>query len=104
MDTSLEQFVKSQGDIECPYCHGKFFLDRPLEDALQKEIDELKQVEQYADGLFADCDKFQNERDALQRKLDIAVEALKYYAKLEMYEIGVLHNVAETALKQLEDK
>lgn len=52
MDTSLEELYKSMGDIECPHCHGKFYLDRPLEDALRAQLAAAQeQVRQYRAAL-----------------------------------------------------
>jgi len=44
---------------------------------LDEMIAELKQMGDYADELFADCATFLNERDALRKKLDIAIEYIK---------------------------
>jgi uncharacterized coiled-coil DUF342 family protein len=49
--------------------------------SIKAELDEikaeLKQMGDYADELFADCATFLNERDALRKKLEIAIEYIK---------------------------
>lgn len=55
----------------------KEWNNRPLEDALRVERDGLKQVEEYADELFADCNRLMDERDSLQRKVEFLEEQLR---------------------------
>ena len=49
--------------------------------SIKAELDEikaeLKQMGDYADELFSDCATFLNERDALRKKLDIAIRYIK---------------------------
>ena len=51
--------------------------------SIKAELDkikaDLKQMGDYTDDLFADCATFLNERDALRKNLDIAVEAIKQF-------------------------
>jgi len=44
---------------------------------LDEMIAELKQMGDYADELFSDCATFLNERDALRKNLDIAVDKFR---------------------------
>lgn len=60
-------------------------------DKALEEVKQLKQVEQYADELFADCNRFMNERDVLRQQLDVAIDAMKM-AKSKFAYMGEVEN------------
>lgn len=82
--------------------------------SIKAELDEMtadsKQVSDYADEAIEDASKFLNERNALQVKLDIVVEALKKYSDDKNWNRYTYYDgeyvggqLAQEALKKLED-
>jgi hypothetical protein len=86
LKSTFEEFMKSCGDVECPYCHGLFYLDRPIEDALTAE------------------------RDVLKKQLEIAMEAMRQIKELATYDIDneedgntyQVEAIAQNALAEIE--
>lgn len=64
MATNLDELIKSHGDIECPYCKGKFYLDRPIEDELRRQLEIAREALENIRG-YGHGDEWNNACEAL---------------------------------------
>ena len=114
---TVDELVKFYGDIECPHCKGKFYLDRPDEDRLKAILyDQHIELQKTRNNYVQAC----VQRDNIKKQLTTEIDALKTEIKANMQqeppegywlisfgklkiERDILQNKLELALETLRD-
>jgi hypothetical protein len=105
---TIDELVKYYGDVECPHCKGKFYLDRPDEVALKAILyDQHIELQKTRNHYIQAC----VQRDNIKKQLTGEIEALKTEIKANIEQeppdgywlisFGKLKNEHDILLKKL---